>query len=67
MQLDEEDSQEGNNSPTESNFIVDRPVDPQLSTLRKPFKIDYKRLNQDIESEANLERRRVYREMFNLE
>jgi hypothetical protein len=35
--------------------------------LSKPFKINFKRLNDDIVSEANLERRRIYRERFNLE
>jgi hypothetical protein len=40
----------------ESDFIVEIVVDPQLCTLRKPFEIDYKRLNEDIESEADLER-----------
>jgi len=66
-QPEEEESQGGNISPTECDFIVETVVDPQLCTLRKPFKINYKRLNKDIESEANLERRRVYRERLNLE
>jgi hypothetical protein len=55
-QLEEEESQGGNVSPMESDFIVEIVVDPQLCTLRKPFEIDYKRLNEDIESEADLER-----------
>jgi hypothetical protein len=66
-QLEEEESQGGNVFPTESDFIVETVVDPQLCALRKPFEIDYKRLNEDIEFEANLERIRVYRERFNLE
>jgi hypothetical protein len=65
-QLEDEESQGGNDSPTESDFIVETAVDPQLYILRKPFKIDFKRLNEDIESEANLEGRKVYRERFNL-
>jgi hypothetical protein len=66
-----EKSHKGNNSPTQSdfedNFEVEPPINPQLSTIRKPFKINYKRLNQDIEFEANLERKKVYQERFNLE
>jgi hypothetical protein len=66
-QLEEEESSGGNDSPTESDFIVETTVDPQLCTLRKPFKVDWKRLNDDLESQANLERRKGYRERFNLE
>jgi hypothetical protein len=66
-QLEDEESQGGNVSPTESNFIVETVVDPQLCTLRKPFEIDFKKLNEDIDSETNLERRKIYRERFNLE
>jgi len=66
-QLEDEESQGGNASPMESDFIVETTVDPQLCTLRKPFKTDWNGLNEDIESEANLERRRVYRERFKLE
>jgi len=36
-QLEDEESQEGNASPTESDFIVETAVDPQLCTIRKPF------------------------------
>jgi hypothetical protein len=66
-QLEDEDSQEGNASPTESDFIVESVVDPQLCTLRKPFQMDFNRLNEDFMSEANLERRETYKERFNLE
>lgn len=65
--LEDEDSQEGNASPTESDFIVESVVDPQLCTLRKPFEIDFIRLNEDFMSEANLERRKAYKERLNLE
>jgi len=37
-----------------------------LCTLRKPFQIDFNRLNEDFISEANLERRKTYKERFNL-
>jgi hypothetical protein len=37
-QLEDEESQEGNASPTESDFIVETVVDPQLCTLRKSRK-----------------------------
>jgi hypothetical protein len=60
-------SQEGNASPTESDFIVETFVDPQLSTLNKPFEIDFNRLNEDFMSEVNLERRKAYKERFNLD
>jgi hypothetical protein len=66
-QLEDEESQEGNASPTESDFIVETVVNPKLCTLRKPFEINFKRLNKDFESEANLERRKAYKERFNLE
>jgi hypothetical protein len=66
-QLKEEESSGGNDSPTEFDFIVETTVDPQLCTLRKPFKVDWKRLHDDLESQANLERRKFYRERFNLE
>jgi hypothetical protein len=40
----------------------------QLCTLRKPFKPDWNKINDDdLISEANIERRKVYRERFNLE
>jgi hypothetical protein len=60
-QLEDEESQEGNASPTESDFIVETVVDPQLCTLkkpRKPFKIDFDFLEIDFDSESNLERRK---------
>jgi hypothetical protein len=57
-QLEDEESQD---------FTVETTIEPQLSMLKKPFKIDFKRLNEDLESEANLERKRVYHERFNLE
>jgi hypothetical protein len=60
-------SQEGNASPTESDFIVETFVDPQLSSLNKPFEIDFNRLNEDFMSEVNLERRKAYKERFNLD
>jgi hypothetical protein len=66
-QLEDEESSGGNGSPMESDFIVETTVDPQLCTLRTPFKPDWKRINDDLESEANLERRKVYRKRFNLE
>jgi hypothetical protein len=69
-QLEDEESQEGNTSPTESDFIVETVVDPQLCTLRKPkkpFKIDFDFLEIDFDSESNLERRKAYKERFNLE
>jgi hypothetical protein len=52
---------------TESDFIVETVVDPQLCTLRKPFEIDFRILEKDFDSEANLERRKAYKERFNLE
>jgi len=69
-QLEDEESQEGNASPTKSDFIVETVVDPQLCTLkkpRKPFKIDFDFLEIDFDSESNLERRKTYKERFNLE
>jgi hypothetical protein len=66
-QLEDEESQEGNASPMESDFIVETVVNPQLCTLRKPFEIDFKILENDFDSEANLERRKAYKERFNLE
>jgi hypothetical protein len=60
-QLEDEESQEGNDFPTESDFIVETVVDPQLCTLRKPkkpFKIDFNFLEIDFDSESNLERRK---------
>jgi hypothetical protein len=66
-QLEDEESQEGNASPTESDFIVETVVDPQLCTMRKPFEIDFDLLNKDFELKANLERRKAYKERFNLE
>jgi hypothetical protein len=50
-QLEDEDSQEGNASPTESDFIVESVVDPQLCNLRKPFQMNFNRLNEDFMSE----------------
>jgi hypothetical protein len=35
--------------------------------MRKPFEIDFDLLNKDFELEANLERRKAYKEIFNLE
>jgi hypothetical protein len=46
-------SQEGNVSPTESDFIVETVVDPQLCTIRKPFKIDFDFLEIDFDSGSN--------------
>lgn len=66
-QLEDEESLGENVSPTESDFIVETVVDPQLCTLRKPFKPDWKKINDDLISEANIERRKVYRERFNVE
>jgi hypothetical protein len=66
-QLEDEESSGGNASLTESDFIVENVVDPQLSTLRKPFKPDWDKINNDLISEANIERRKIYRERFNLE
>jgi hypothetical protein len=66
-QLEDEESSGGNASPTKSNFIVETVVDPQLCTLRKPFKPDWDKINDDLISEANIERRKVYFERFNLE
>jgi len=66
-QLEDEESQEGNASPTEYDFIVETAVDPQLCTMRKPFKIDFDWLQEDFELESNLERKKVYKERFNLE
>jgi hypothetical protein len=66
-QLEDEESQEGNASPTESDFIVETVVDPQLCTLRKPFKIDFDFLEIDFDSASNLEKRKAYKERFNLE
>jgi hypothetical protein len=65
--LEDEESQEGNASPTESDFIVETTVDPKLCTMRKPFEIDFDLLNKDFELEANLERRKAYEERFILE
>lgn len=64
-QLEDDESQEGNASPTD--FIVETVVDPQVCTLRKPFKIDFDLLKEDFELESNLERRKAYKERFNLE
>jgi hypothetical protein len=66
-QLEDEESSGGNASPTESDFIVETTVDTQLCTLRKPFKADWNRINDELIFEANIERRKVYRERFNLE
>jgi hypothetical protein len=66
-QLEDEESSWGNSSPTEFDFIVETAVDPQLCTLRKPFKPDWNKINDELISEANIERRKVYRERFNLE
>jgi len=66
-QLEDEESQEGNASPTESDFVVETVVDPQLCTMRKPFEINFDLLNKDFEIETNLERRKAYKERFNLE
>jgi len=66
-QLEDEESSRGNGSPTEFDFIVETAVDPQLCTLRKPFKPDWNKINDELISEANIERRKVYRERFNLE
>jgi len=35
--------------------------------MRKPFEIDFDLLNKDFELKANLERRKAYKERFNLE
>jgi hypothetical protein len=66
-QLEDEESQEGNASPTKSDFIVETAVDPQLCTIRKPFKIDFDWLQEDFELKSNLERKKVYKERFNVD
>jgi hypothetical protein len=66
-QLKDEESNEGENSPTQIDFEVEPPPHFLLLTIRKDFKINFKILSQDIEKEENLERRQCYRERFSLE
>jgi hypothetical protein len=61
------ESAEGTVRPTASDFQVVPPIDPQLGvitsprlkTLTKSFKPNHKRLNEDLMSELNLERRNL--------
>ncbi|XP_061993067.1 uncharacterized protein LOC133710928 [Rosa rugosa] len=53
-------------SPTATDFEVVPPINPQLSTLSRPFTINYSKLDKDLESAKNILRRNLYRKQYPL-